>query len=104
MPVSNLLLNSSLARAWKDKCKITLGDCYEDICKYRNEHSTIIEYLKSLCLLLMNDWPQSIAYSKSINWGYFTLNHKIDGGFISPHFVVCLQEAVKGSGNTEFEN
>lgn len=38
----------------------------------------------------MNDWPQSIAYSKSISWGYFTLNHKIDGGFISPHFIWCV--------------
>lgn len=102
MPVSNLLLNSTLARAWIDKCKITLGDSYEDICKYRNEHSTIIEYLKSFCPLLMNDWPQSVAYSKLINWGYFTLNHKIDGGFISPHFMVYLQEVVKGFGNIEF--
>lgn len=104
MSVSNLLLNSALARAWIDKRKITLGDSYEDICRYRNGHRTVIEYLKSFCPLLMNDWPESIVYSKPINWGYFTLNYKIDRGFISPHFMVCHQETVKGLSNIESEN
>lgn len=69
--MSNLLLNSALARTRIDKCKITLGDSYEDICKYTDGHSTVIEYLNSFCPLLVNDWPESIIHSKSINQGYF---------------------------------
>lgn len=81
--MSNLSLNSTLARAWIDKCKITLGNSYEDICSYRNWPSTVIEYLKSFPPLLVSDWSESTVYSKSINWGYCTLNFKIDKGFIS---------------------
>lgn len=71
--MSNLLLNSTLSRAWIDKCKITLGDSYEDVCKYVDGHRIVIEYLKLFCPLLVNDWPESIVHSKSINWGDITL-------------------------------
>ena len=102
--MSNLLLNSTLARAWIDKCKITLGDSYEDICKYTDGYSAVIEYFKLFCPLLMNDWPESIVYSKSINGGYFTLNSRIGKGFISSHFIVYHQKLIKGFSNTESEN
>lgn len=102
--MSNLLLNSMSARARIDKCKITLGDSYENICKYMGGHNPVIEYFKSFCPLLMNDWPESIAYSKSINGGYFTLNSKIGEVFISSRYMVCHQKLIKGFSNIESEN